>query len=80
MGFNLQEYIQELRAKIFAEKERLIVCFSSEPSPENKKTAIKNIKSGEDKAAIKAILDARSSKKKRSKVKKRNENERAFWE
>ncbi len=81
MAFDLQQYILELRAKIHAESERIIVCFSPKSSLEiETKTAAKNKKSGEKNAAIKTVLYARSSKKKRIKVIKVNANQKRFWE
>lgn len=77
---DLQQYILELRAKIFAEKERLIVCFSPNPSPIETKTTAENKKSDEQNAAIKAVLNAKSSKKKRTKVVKDDANQKRFWE
>ncbi len=81
MAGNIQEYILELRTKILAEKERLIICFSPESSLEiETKTAAENKKSVEKTAAIKAVLCARSSKKKRIKGIKENANQKRFWE
>ncbi len=79
MAFDLQQYILELRAKIFAESERIIVCFSPESSLEiETKTAAENKKSVEKTAAIKAILYAKSSKKKRTKAVKEDANQKRF--
>jgi hypothetical protein len=81
MAFDLQEYILELRAKIFAEKERLIVCFFPRTSLEiETKNDQPAKKSDKETAAIKAILCARSSKKKRRKVIKQDANQKRFWE
>jgi hypothetical protein len=81
MAANLQEYILELRAKIFAESERIIVCFSPKSSLEiETKTAAENKKSDKKTAAIKAILCAKTSKKKRIKAVKVDINQKRFWE
>lgn len=81
MAFDLQEYILELRAKIFAEKERLIVCFFPESSSAiETKNDQPSAKSDKKTAAIKAILCAKSSKKKRTKAVKEDINQKRFWE